>query len=91
MSHSHLTHVTRHTLTPHTCHQAHTHTSHMSPGTHLPFGVDVGQQMTSMSSRQHHKASVATVNVFHGGPGADNAVSRPEGKIVQVWRERVHG
>ena len=44
--------------------------------------------MTSMSSRQYHEASIATVNVFHGGPGADNAVSRPEGKVVQVWRER---
>ena len=37
-----------------------------------------------MCSGQDHEAPVLVVDVFHGGPGANDAVSRTEREVVKV-------
>lgn len=54
---------------------------------YLPFWVLVRQERASVCPRQHNQTAVATVNMLHGGPGADNAISRSEGEVVEICRD----
>lgn len=60
-----------------------------SGGRYLPVGVVVLLQGAFVRSGQDHEAAVLPGHSLHGGPGADDAVCRPEGEVVQILVHRV--
>lgn len=51
---------------------------------YLPLRVGVRLQGLLVRARLHDQAPVGLVSPLHGGPGAHDAVRRPEREIVQV-------